>query len=935
MERLKSMAGYASLPTVDDALAYVLPPFSLASRRLVQVGQRLWELWSPNSDRVEYYPGVPEPDFSFEEEDSRNRRADGHCGRFDPTVTPQVLDPARLWFPFVRTEAPEAEYPEFSNFADVWDDRVISFKASFLQRLLARMETIAAGLDQRTGFETAHPDLWAARPRYSLREDVRTLGAVSSYYEALDRYSRVQRDAKLAAAWMKMVHAMLKFSRAKAVHLARVPPAKPGMMGAWINGSTAEDGLWLLSLGIPCYIIHERDTYWDFCSTDSSMRVHSFLTGTRTNERLQLAISADTAMREHGWELYDLDEDNGRATEERPTRFSDRVRSSSHGQGWYFGSYTGSPVPVAPLLEDSKGITPPPVASVGQGRWENWVEDRTNEGFPFMVSQGRKQERGGETYYDRDRRRVLHFDYEVRPLRHYSADPAVFGLPVPDYPFYRPVQNAEPVAAPKSSWMYLAKDPVRSDVGRVYDANVDKREHHRDTRESEDSDSEELMGPRYTPALADRMDRYTRSPVSPSRSMSTSPSRTRFPQQARRTPSRSPPPGLRRESPVRGWQTRRSPPSTRRRSPSPVRRSSGERSRCRTPERYQGRSRSREAPLSDYQRFRRQRSPDRHWRPRPSARSRSRSPARKQLAAPNRYRPLYNRFTDPPHHPRSPSPPRRPRSPAPAPVPLRSRSPVRFSPAPRPRSPARLSPAPRSRNRSRSLSRPPAVRSVLPAAASSSMLSRINPADLARLRELFPPTPTDIVPGLRRIGSESRFLAVTNLPLYYVWSDVLRWLRSGLPSIRRPRITRVLRTIEDGYQVFWVVLKTVTEAAALRGLLSERVIDDSPALRVVFADPGDYSSRASVFRDAWSPKFGMELDNRPKTEVSIYDRLALPDPRCRSFLLPPVVSAPSPKFLALDPDSDAPRPAASSRLRSPPHSRNLLSRLDAADGGAL
>ena len=40
-----SMAGYASLPTVDDALSYVLPPFELASRRIVQIGHRLWELW--------------------------------------------------------------------------------------------------------------------------------------------------------------------------------------------------------------------------------------------------------------------------------------------------------------------------------------------------------------------------------------------------------------------------------------------------------------------------------------------------------------------------------------------------------------------------------------------------------------------------------------------------------------------------------------------------------------------------------------------------------------------------------------------------------------------------------------------------------------------------------------------------------------------------
>ncbi|KJA13447.1 hypothetical protein HYPSUDRAFT_209518 [Hypholoma sublateritium FD-334 SS-4] len=232
MERLKSMAGYASLPMVDDTLSYVLPPFELVSRRIVQIGHRLWELWSPNSARAEFYPGTAISGFPFEDELHQLRRADGHRGRFDPTINPQVLDHARLWYPFVRVEAPVEKYPEFTNFVDVWDDRLVSFHASFLPRLLARMETLEAAMELRTAFEKVHPDLWAARPRYSLREDVSALGAVSGYCEVLDRYSDVQRKAKLAAAWVKMLHAMLEFPPAKAANMVRVKPAKLCMMGA-------------------------------------------------------------------------------------------------------------------------------------------------------------------------------------------------------------------------------------------------------------------------------------------------------------------------------------------------------------------------------------------------------------------------------------------------------------------------------------------------------------------------------------------------------------------------------------------------------------------------------------------------------------------------------------------------------------------------------
>ncbi|KJA13035.1 hypothetical protein HYPSUDRAFT_209883 [Hypholoma sublateritium FD-334 SS-4] len=245
------------------------------------------------------------------------------------------------------------------------------------------------------------------------------------------------------------------------------------------------------------------------------MRENTFLAGTKTNDRLALAADADVAMREHGWDLVDPDNDYGRASTELPSFFQDRVRSSLRGQGWLVGRYIGPPAPFPELTEKMGYIVPPPVAAVGPGRWEHWVEDVSDEGYRFMVLQGRKKELSGKIYYDRVLRRILHFDYDVRPLRHYIADSNIFGLHVPDYPFYCPVQNDQPVERPRSRWMYQSKEPMREDVGREYDPSFAKPADRYSPTDSEDEgsvdvDSDGLMGSRHTPAHVGGQDNYRR-----------------------------------------------------------------------------------------------------------------------------------------------------------------------------------------------------------------------------------------------------------------------------------------------------------------------------------------------------------------------------------------------------------------------------------------
>ncbi|KAF8157392.1 hypothetical protein BJ912DRAFT_936906 [Pholiota molesta] len=367
-------------------------------------------------------------------------------------------------------------------------------------------------------------------------------------------------------------------------------------------------------------------------------------------------------------------------------------------------------------------------------------------------------------------------------------------------------------------------------------------------------------------------------------------------------------------------------------------------------------------------------------------------PRRKSVRAPSRDpdpRPAFHRRLQSPPRRRSPEPRFGYRSPPRLlPVPalhredsLRSPASARCyspSPSPRPTSRQTLSPrgslsrqrsrsrswSPRGRSRSRGHSRS-LSRSVSRSEGSSAYQDEYDetlirrcapkPEDAARLEVLFPRPPPPSFPILSEIGArkQSSILAISNLPVFYHWVDVLAWLRSTLNLVNRPHVERVLRSQEDGFQVFWVKLRNPTEAATLRGLLHDRRVAGCPLLRVDFVSGDVYSARCTAHRDAWSPVFGMEIENRPRTTGTIYDRVGLVDPADRPADAP-AVSDPFPAKDFLDRFDDPPPvladpPEASSsslpladrltppcrtrkRNRKPKRSRQGL---DPADGGAL
>ncbi|KAF8240653.1 hypothetical protein L208DRAFT_1231250, partial [Tricholoma matsutake] len=72
----------------------------------VASGRRVWELWSPNSSQAAFYPGVPPADFQLScRSDEMQQRYNGHLGRYDPTVSPQLLFEQTPWCGFILQQA--------------------------------------------------------------------------------------------------------------------------------------------------------------------------------------------------------------------------------------------------------------------------------------------------------------------------------------------------------------------------------------------------------------------------------------------------------------------------------------------------------------------------------------------------------------------------------------------------------------------------------------------------------------------------------------------------------------------------------------------------------------------------------------------------------------------------------------------------------------
>ena len=209
--RRRSNFGYFEPPVVDDTLLLALPPFARVHSRIVSMNGKTWILWSPNSIIDVFYPGIRSPGYEVVmEKEWMKRRFDGHLGRFDPTKSPQHYDPQQPWLALLRRERKALTKIEYIPLVIAWvslprqgkDMDLGRLDTAYLLQLTTRNIKLDATISAMIDISTIKLDYLENRPLRPLESEVKELGGVLHFADAVDKVAAVQRWLRLKNAWI-------------------------------------------------------------------------------------------------------------------------------------------------------------------------------------------------------------------------------------------------------------------------------------------------------------------------------------------------------------------------------------------------------------------------------------------------------------------------------------------------------------------------------------------------------------------------------------------------------------------------------------------------------------------------------------------------------------------------------------------------------------
>ncbi len=278
--RLMPDAGYGDDPGPIPYISKLLiPGTSPKVARDVSIAGRRFELWSPNSRRLPFYPGIKTPGVDLEDLSQGKKSYDGHLGPLDPTYHPQHYQPRRPYLPFVRRHShlnPPSQFPEFVSLFDsseAWSADASSesgrghIPGAYIDRLrrrnaalLREMETVREEL--RNSHRKENRVLWTRRPLYVADASFGPLYDIVSFEDALDSLTAIQRAIKLRDAWVS--YARLKcqapWDQADMPYLF-IAEGNEQYMGVWMSDEVFDDALlYLTRAGVACFFLHEYTT---------------------------------------------------------------------------------------------------------------------------------------------------------------------------------------------------------------------------------------------------------------------------------------------------------------------------------------------------------------------------------------------------------------------------------------------------------------------------------------------------------------------------------------------------------------------------------------------------------------------------------------------------------------------------------------------------
>ncbi|KAJ7079053.1 hypothetical protein B0H15DRAFT_954159 [Mycena belliarum] len=262
--RLPCDAGFDAHPGVIQGMRFELPLLQRYTGRDVEVDNVLYEIWSPNSTQIPFFPGRVRPGFALVPTAREQRRFDGHPGRFDHCEFPQYDVEDRDWAPFIRrasTIGPkESCRMGVHSLCVEWPKSSASpggIKRSFFDSLSAWYGELGAQSEEALIEHQIQDEDWKRCPELPTQSNFEELRDCRVYEDAVDLLARMQRQMRERAAWIAMIRAMSTsvFDASDVVDQG-LPVADEQYVGLFVNDAMSDKVAWLLSVGIPVFIAH-------------------------------------------------------------------------------------------------------------------------------------------------------------------------------------------------------------------------------------------------------------------------------------------------------------------------------------------------------------------------------------------------------------------------------------------------------------------------------------------------------------------------------------------------------------------------------------------------------------------------------------------------------------------------------------------------------
>ncbi|KAF8185766.1 hypothetical protein K438DRAFT_1973613 [Mycena galopus ATCC 62051] len=254
--RLLSSQGYAYPPLIDDTFTLWLPEPGTNFGREVRTSSdghtQRFELGSPNSVQLPYYPGVQSSVLDLQLSDSLEQQRDVR-GEESSLRRPQFT---------AFDLSTRAEYVPIIRVWEVSDEKPFTghLRAEFvkdLEEASCSAQTRMMGVGMRIYRERVElRNLRLTRP---LQREFDNLRTITSFERALDLGWELQRVMQEKFAWARIAEAWLQYD-GKEAELASVEilPANEEFIRVWIHGiDVAELRFFLGSARVPCFLIHE------------------------------------------------------------------------------------------------------------------------------------------------------------------------------------------------------------------------------------------------------------------------------------------------------------------------------------------------------------------------------------------------------------------------------------------------------------------------------------------------------------------------------------------------------------------------------------------------------------------------------------------------------------------------------------------------------